>query len=470
MNYRIEQLRFLLRGGPSSRGFYQLGELLRREGDHREAAEVLRAGLERHPRYVAAWVSLGRARFAAGDVTGAEDAFHRAMALDPDNAVAARMIAETAIAREDWPRAARALKLARELAPADLELDEKAAHVEARLLEVVGAAAGEAEPVPDADREPAASFDTAAIPVAAAAARGEPFEVARGGDTGMWRSMQEVFAAAEPVKAAEEPPPEPALEMSDEEVARAVNEGLPAEQEPTPEPEPALPAEPEIEPAAAPEAEPPPPPAGQELDPELVPTLEIDLGSRLEATPEVELDLDVEAEADLSMELDETTPGFELRASEPAVADEPEPEVVTDGSMELDETTPEPAVEPIVAEPPPRPEDAGRDRFAGLEEPFGSDRLPEEPEAEPDADDRMPLPTVTLARLALDQGDRELAIGILDSVLERDPEQADAMELLERLRTPPPPPPGVGFPSRRIAALQSWLDTVRLAAERRAAP
>ena len=60
MDYRIEQLRYLLREDPSSRIFFQLGELLRREGDAAEAVEVLESGLERHPRYVAAWVSLGR--------------------------------------------------------------------------------------------------------------------------------------------------------------------------------------------------------------------------------------------------------------------------------------------------------------------------------------------------------------------------------------------------------------------------
>ena len=58
MDYRLEQLRFQLREDPSSRLFFQLGELLRKEGRLEEAVGVLEEGLEKHPRYVAAWVSL----------------------------------------------------------------------------------------------------------------------------------------------------------------------------------------------------------------------------------------------------------------------------------------------------------------------------------------------------------------------------------------------------------------------------
>jgi hypothetical protein len=79
----------------------------------------------------------------------------------------------------------------------------------------------------------------------------------------------------------------------------------------------------------------------------------------------------------------------------------------------------------------------------------------------------MPLPTVTLARLALEQGDPPLAISTLESVLEINPGQADAVELLERLRTPATEVARpAGHAARRVAALQGWLDAVRLAAER----
>ena len=97
MDYRLEQLRFELREDPSSRIFFKLGEFLRKEGELDEAIEVLRTGIKQHPRYVAAWVSLGRAQLDNGDADGAREALDRALQLDPENAVAARAMGEAAI-------------------------------------------------------------------------------------------------------------------------------------------------------------------------------------------------------------------------------------------------------------------------------------------------------------------------------------------------------------------------------------
>ena len=47
--------------------------------------------------------------------------------------------------------------------------------------------------------------------------------------------------------------------------------------------------------------------------------------------------------------------------------------------------------------------------------------------------EELPLPTMTLARLALDQGDLELAEQTLRGVLERDPSHSEANELLAGL-------------------------------------
>ena len=119
MDYRIEQLRYQLREDPSSRLFFQLGEILRRDGQLDEAVGVLRRGLDVHPRYVAAWMALGRALRDRGDALGAERAFSRALELDPENQVAARLIGESAIDRAEWTRAVKALKLARALGTRD---------------------------------------------------------------------------------------------------------------------------------------------------------------------------------------------------------------------------------------------------------------------------------------------------------------------------------------------------------------
>ena len=86
--------------------------------------------------------------------------------------------------------------------------------------------------------------------------------------------------------------------------------------------------------------------------------------------------------------------------------------------------------------------------------------------------EELPLPTMTLARLALEQGDLELAEKTLRGVLARNPEHPEAAALLAKL--------GEGAHSvsgsdetgseaggdARVDALRRWLDAVRLASER----
>jgi len=85
--------------------------------------------------------------------------------------------------------------------------------------------------------------------------------------------------------------------------------------------------------------------------------------------------------------------------------------------------------------------------------------------------EELPLPTMTLARLALDQADLELAEKTLRGVLERDPSNAEAARLLAGLTAGT----GVGEATgeadegasdARARALQRWLEAVRLASER----
>ena len=136
MDYRLEQFRFELREDPSSRIFFKLGEHLRREGELQEAIAVLGNGLEQHPKYVAAWVSLGRALLDAGSSRQAADALGRALALDPENAVASRHAGEAAIANGEWVEAIKALKRARALSAPDEALDERIQFVEGHLAEM----------------------------------------------------------------------------------------------------------------------------------------------------------------------------------------------------------------------------------------------------------------------------------------------------------------------------------------------
>jgi len=186
MDYRLEQFRFELREDPSSRSFFKLGECLRREDQLDEAVQILRAGLETHPGYIAAWVSLGRALLAGGKNIGAAEALTQALELDPDNAVAALFAGEAAIANEEWVEAVKSLKRARGLTPQDDALDERIAFVENKL-----AGLGLLErPKPPAIVKP----PPPPVPVETGAV-GEPFAVQPAGDTGEWEDANDVFAS-----------------------------------------------------------------------------------------------------------------------------------------------------------------------------------------------------------------------------------------------------------------------------------
>ena len=221
MDYRIEQLRFQLREDPSSRLFFQLGDLLRKEGQLEEAVEILRDGLEKHPRYISAWVSLGRGLYSLGDHSGAGAAFERALELDPENAVAARLVGEAAIARQDWLRAVKALKLARGLTAGEASLDERILFVEARLD-----ARGELQAPPQA---PAAEVvESGPEREVVSLSTEDPFAVRSAGDTGAWTNVEDVFEAGRVDE--EEPPPTPSGETADAEPASEYSEAAAPEE------------------------------------------------------------------------------------------------------------------------------------------------------------------------------------------------------------------------------------------------
>ena len=69
---RIEALRKRLQRDPGSIAFAQLAEECRRAGRFHEAIEVCRAGLARHPGYLSARVTLGRALLEIGDIESAQ--------------------------------------------------------------------------------------------------------------------------------------------------------------------------------------------------------------------------------------------------------------------------------------------------------------------------------------------------------------------------------------------------------------
>jgi tetratricopeptide (TPR) repeat protein len=98
MNPKIEELRFRVKNDPKSRLFYPLAEELLKVGGFAEAEEILRAGLAHHPSYLSAWVALGRVLQVQGKKHHAAEALHRALQLDPGNAVASNLL--TAVSKD----------------------------------------------------------------------------------------------------------------------------------------------------------------------------------------------------------------------------------------------------------------------------------------------------------------------------------------------------------------------------------
>ncbi len=489
MDERITELRAELREDPTSRLFYQLGELLRREEAHEEAVRVLRGGLEHHPRYVAAWVALGRSLATLERHDEAEKAGAKALELDPENAVAARMIGESAAARGDLVRAVKGLKLARVLSPRDQDLEDRIAEVEAGLadqglLEAPVRRRGDSGPLPrtGADLGPQPGGLTT-IPSRrlvlpqleiAQVEEGDPFLLGRAGDTGVWLLGDDVFEAPEPEV---EPELEGALDT------------LPGEE-----------AEPEIE-ALQPWDEP--------VGPEVAESPDWELGEASVAAEPTEPqpvaeptspDWEVEDLDGAGLPPPDDAGGWEVATpvSWATVAGEgvPSQEPVV-GSLEpVDEMESEPAdsgelpgePEPLEAEPAGTVEDVEPEHEWQTLEAEPVDELATEHEPEIDEDEwpdveEIPLPTLTLARLAYEQGDLRLAERTLEGVIERQPQSAEALALLERVRREREPVPVVaplpdeadtvetsapaGPAIAKIAALRGWADAIRLAAEQR---
>ena len=92
-NPRIEELRRRVQMDPASIAFAALAEEYRRMGRHEEAIDTCRAGLQRHPAYLSARVTLGRALIETGDFEGAREELETVLKSAPENLAAIRGLA-----------------------------------------------------------------------------------------------------------------------------------------------------------------------------------------------------------------------------------------------------------------------------------------------------------------------------------------------------------------------------------------
>src|SRR5215207_1325983 len=90
----IEKLERRYAENPQGLTFAPLAEVHRKNGDVARALELLRPGLTLHPDYIPASIVLGRCHLDLGDLPSAEAAFAHVLALDGENVIALKALAD----------------------------------------------------------------------------------------------------------------------------------------------------------------------------------------------------------------------------------------------------------------------------------------------------------------------------------------------------------------------------------------
>lgn len=93
-NPRLEELRRRVQADPASIAFAALAEEYRRIGHYDEAIETCRVGLHRHPAYLSARVTLGRALIELGKYDEAREELETVLRTAPENLAAIRGLAQ----------------------------------------------------------------------------------------------------------------------------------------------------------------------------------------------------------------------------------------------------------------------------------------------------------------------------------------------------------------------------------------
>ncbi len=114
-----------------SRGFLQVAEEHRRQGEIAVAIELLRAGLEKHPNYISAQVALGRCYLEQGEVDKARRVLDKVVDQDVTHLVAAKLLVEIHLQRSDAALALRQLDLYSVLNNSDPDIEPLRKRIEA---------------------------------------------------------------------------------------------------------------------------------------------------------------------------------------------------------------------------------------------------------------------------------------------------------------------------------------------------
>lgn len=117
-NPRIEELRRRVLADPASIAFAALAEEYRKAGRFEEAIDSCTAGLQRHPAYLSAHVTLGRALLEVGRYDEAQEELEHVLRVAPENLAAIRGLAEIHHRRGELPEVHEPLGEATPAAPA----------------------------------------------------------------------------------------------------------------------------------------------------------------------------------------------------------------------------------------------------------------------------------------------------------------------------------------------------------------
>lgn len=141
-NPRIADLRRRIQKDPASIAFAQLAEECRRASQFQEAIDVCRAGLEIHPGYLSARVTLGRALIEVNELDEALTELERVLQSAPENLAAIRGVAEIHHRRGALGEALAQYRAALTLAKNDPDLQQTVSDL-SRQVEPAKPAAGD---------------------------------------------------------------------------------------------------------------------------------------------------------------------------------------------------------------------------------------------------------------------------------------------------------------------------------------
>ena len=386
----IDKLERRWNENPLGLTFAPYAEACRKAGDIGKALELLEKGLAQHPNYVPAHIVRGRCHLDSQSDGEAEQAFLRAVELDPENVIALKSLAELAERAGRLPEAIRRLE---QLLDVDRSNEDARGQLD-RVLELQAAPPAVAAPSEDsAPPAPTAEAvsDEPARTIAEATYGEESFD------------DPSLIELAEPEQERDDSPGRSEWQVSnDSEAIRATEPQMG-----------------DIVLGAD------PPDYSQQTPGEPVDAALLEPPALAPLMPEVEQPFDV------------LLPPPPIEAEEETVPLPPEPEPVESAVPEVEpEPEPEPVSVPtLMAEP---------ERASELE-PAAAPESEPVPEPLAGASEPELVVTASMAEVFLRQGYRELARAVYLQLAERDPSDtriaAALAELQPEAESPPPPPP-----------------------------